>query len=116
MLEQATLEMKALVPTVMLAIGLAGSASPLLAEKLLTTVTLHDAHGQPVGTATLSPDTAGGVSIALDLKNLPAGEHAFTSIRWASAMRRRSNPPARISIPKASSTVSRIRKGRTPAT
>jgi superoxide dismutase, Cu-Zn family len=30
-----------------------------------------------VGTATLSAETTGGVSIALDLKNLPPGEHAL---------------------------------------
>src|SRR5215203_3953920 len=29
------------------------------------------------GTATLSAETTGGVSIALDLKNLPPGEHAL---------------------------------------
>jgi len=50
----------------------------LVAQKTSTTVTLNDAHGQSIGTATLSPASAGGgVSIALDLKNLPPGEHAI---------------------------------------
>lgn len=41
-----------------------------------TKVTLQDAKGQPVGTATLS--AAGtGISIALDVRNLPPGEHAL---------------------------------------
>jgi Cu-Zn family superoxide dismutase len=41
------------------------------------TVMLNDAKGQSVGTATLSPAGAEGVSITLDLKNLPPGEHAI---------------------------------------
>jgi hypothetical protein len=61
-----------------LAAGLVGAAHlSMVAQKVPTTVGLKDAHGQSVGTATLSPDTAGGVSIALDLKNLPSGEHAL---------------------------------------
>lgn len=43
------------------------------------TVELKDAQGQSVGTAKLSPASKGanmGVQIALDLKNLPPGEHA----------------------------------------
>jgi Cu-Zn family superoxide dismutase len=40
------------------------------------TVELKDAQGKDVGTATLMPKT-GGVAIKLDLKNLPAGEHAI---------------------------------------
>lgn len=39
-------------------------------------VTLNDAAGKSVGTATIS-ETKTGVSIALDLKGLPAGEHAI---------------------------------------
>jgi len=39
-------------------------------------VSLQDAHGKNVGTATLSPADH-GVSIKLDLKNLPAGDHAI---------------------------------------
>jgi superoxide dismutase, Cu-Zn family len=49
----------------------------LLAQQGSTTVELKDGRGQSVGTATIAPDTAGGVRIALDLKNLPPGEHAI---------------------------------------
>jgi Cu-Zn family superoxide dismutase len=49
----------------------------LTAQKARSTVTLNDPQGHAVGTAILSPDTMGGVSIALDLKNLPPGEHAL---------------------------------------
>lgn len=66
------------VPTVILVLGLVGAVNwSLVAQKTSTIIALKDAHGQPVGTATLSPASAGGVSIALDLKNLPPGEHAF---------------------------------------
>jgi superoxide dismutase, Cu-Zn family len=66
------------VVTLMLALGLPGAmnGSPA-AQKRFTTVTLKDAQGQPVGRATLTPESGGGVSIALDLKNLPPGEHAL---------------------------------------
>ena len=64
--------------TLILACGLLsivnGSA---IAQKARTVVTLNDAQGRAVGTATLSAETTGGVSIALDLKNLPPGEHAL---------------------------------------
>lgn len=40
-------------------------------------VELKDAQGQSVGTATLSEKKGAGVSIRLNLKNLPAGEHAL---------------------------------------
>jgi Cu-Zn family superoxide dismutase len=41
-------------------------------------VTVADAAGKPVGHATLTePKAGGGVSIALDLTGLPAGEHAI---------------------------------------
>lgn len=59
-----------------MALALAGAASlPLLAQNG-TKVELKDAQGQSVGTATLSAAN-GGVSIALDLRNLPPGEHAI---------------------------------------
>ena len=38
---------------------------------------MKDLQGQSIGTATLSPAEGGGVSIALDLKNLTPGVHAF---------------------------------------
>jgi superoxide dismutase, Cu-Zn family len=56
-----------------LVVGIAG----LAAQPAPITVTLKDAKGQPVGTATLSTGTANGVAIALNLKNLPGGEHAL---------------------------------------
>jgi len=40
------------------------------------TVNLNNAKGESVGVATLSANKGGGVKIKLDLKNLPAGEHA----------------------------------------
>jgi superoxide dismutase, Cu-Zn family len=40
-------------------------------------VEIKDAQGQAVGTATLTPAAGGGVSIALDLKGLTPGDHAF---------------------------------------
>jgi Cu-Zn family superoxide dismutase len=62
----------------MLAIGLLGILTwSVAAQQTSTKVTLEDARGQSVGTATLSPDATGGVSIALDLQNLPPGEHAI---------------------------------------
>jgi superoxide dismutase, Cu-Zn family len=50
---------------------------PLAAQPQAVTVTLRNLQGESVGTATLSPASDGGVSIALDLKGLPPGEHAF---------------------------------------
>jgi Cu-Zn family superoxide dismutase len=40
-------------------------------------VALKDAKGNSVGVAMISPARAGGVSIDLDLKGLPPGEHAL---------------------------------------
>src|SRR5215204_3552815 len=40
-------------------------------------VDLKDAKGNSVGMAMISPVKGGGVSIDLDLKNLPPGEHAL---------------------------------------
>ncbi len=48
----------------------------MAAQERAVTVTLKDLQGATVGTATLSP-AAGGVSIALEVKNLPPGDHAF---------------------------------------
>jgi Cu-Zn family superoxide dismutase len=41
------------------------------------TVDLKNAQGQSVGSAKLSAAKDGGVSVALDLKNLPPGRHAI---------------------------------------
>ena len=61
----------------LMAVALACAASlPLMAQQNGSKVELKDAQGPSVGTATLSP-ASGGVSIALDLKNLTAGEHAI---------------------------------------
>lgn len=40
-------------------------------------VALTDAKGQSVGTATITDNKGGGVTIKLDVKNLPPGEHAI---------------------------------------
>ncbi len=70
--------MRRYVLTLTLAGAMAGNVNAsLTAQKARTVVTLNDAQGQSVGTATLSAETTGGVSIALDLKNLPPGEHAI---------------------------------------
>jgi Cu-Zn family superoxide dismutase len=50
---------------------------PLVAQKTSTAVALKDAQGHSVGTALLSPSATGGVSVALDLENLPPGDHAI---------------------------------------
>jgi len=50
---------------------------PLLAQQNSFKVELKDLQGASIGSATLSPAAGGGVSIALDVKNLPPGAHAF---------------------------------------
>jgi superoxide dismutase, Cu-Zn family len=47
------------------------------AQKNETAVELKNAQGQSIGTATLSAAKDGGVSVALDLKNLTPGRHAI---------------------------------------
>jgi Cu-Zn family superoxide dismutase len=69
--------MKRNVLMTLLGFGIAvASSSTVRAEHKTATVTLNDARGQSVGTATLT-DEAHGVSIALALKNLPPGQHAI---------------------------------------
>ena len=63
--------------TLALTLALGNVNWSLAAEKTSIAVTLKDGHGQSVGRAVLSPETTGGVSIALDGKNLPPGEHAL---------------------------------------
>ena len=53
------------------------NAFSLAAQSASSTVDLKNAQGQPVGTATLSAVKDGGVSIALNLTNLPPGRHAI---------------------------------------
>jgi Cu-Zn family superoxide dismutase len=57
-------------------VALVGVAAVCAAEKPVR-VELRDAKGESVGTATISESKSGsGVAIALNLKNLPPGEHA----------------------------------------
>jgi Cu-Zn family superoxide dismutase len=57
-------------------VGLFGAAALCAADKPVK-VELKDAKGESVGTATITAAKGGsGVSIALNLKNLPPGEHA----------------------------------------
>jgi Cu-Zn family superoxide dismutase len=58
------------------ALACAAAVLPMAAQQSGTKVELKDAQGQSVGMATLTA-AGGGVSIALDLKNLPPGEHAI---------------------------------------
>jgi Cu-Zn family superoxide dismutase len=70
--------MRSHVLTVTLVVfGLVGAVIAQVAQTASTTVTVKDGKGQTVGTATLSPASAGGVSITLDFKGLPPGEHAL---------------------------------------
>jgi Cu-Zn family superoxide dismutase len=55
--------------------GFLTAASVLAANKPVT-VALMDAKGQPVGAAKISDANKGGVVIQLNVKGLPAGEHA----------------------------------------
>jgi Cu-Zn family superoxide dismutase len=68
--------MKKLVMAAATACGMVALTIALSAQAKPVKVTLNDAAGKPVGTATLT-GTKTGVSIALDLKGLPAGEHAI---------------------------------------
>lgn len=54
---------------------LAVGGSRITAQTKPVTIQMKDGQGQAVGTATISPDGS-GVKIALDVKNLAAGEHA----------------------------------------
>jgi Cu-Zn family superoxide dismutase len=56
-----------------LAAGVLGAAEQPSGSK----VELKNAQGESVGMATLSTARSGGVSVALDLKNLPPGRHAI---------------------------------------
>lgn len=62
---------------VLIACGLAvGLSLPLAADKVATIVELQDSQARSIGTATISPAKT-GIQIALNLKNLPPGEHAL---------------------------------------
>jgi Cu-Zn family superoxide dismutase len=60
----------------MVALACAAAVVPVLAQHGQTKVELKDAQGQSVGTATVSA-RGSGAAIALNLKNLPPGEHAI---------------------------------------
>jgi Cu-Zn family superoxide dismutase len=64
------------IAIVLVSICTAGTLS-IDAQSGSTTVDLKNAQGQPVGKAILSPAKDGGVSVALDLKNLTPGRHAL---------------------------------------
>ena len=68
--------MKKLAGFAFTALGAAAFVVSLSAQAKPVTVSLNDAAGKSVGTATISAAPT-GVSIALDLKNLPPGEHAI---------------------------------------
>ena len=53
------------------------AGAPLAARQNQVKVEMKDLQGASIGTATLSPAKGGGVAIALDLRNLAPGEHAF---------------------------------------
>ena len=53
------------------------AGATLVAQQNQVKVELKDLQGASIGTAILSPAKGGGVAIALDLKNLAPGEHAF---------------------------------------
>ena len=74
--ERAAMKNNILSRTVILAfLGLL--AATVIAANKPITITMKDGSGKGVGTAVISDEPAGkGVKIALDLKNLPPGEHA----------------------------------------
>ena len=59
------------------AVAVALSGLVVTAQQKAFRTEMKDLQGQSIGTATLSPAEGGGVSIALDLKNLTPGVHAF---------------------------------------
>jgi len=66
--------MKRMLAALGLAVGLAVVS---VAAQETVKVDLKDLKGAEVGTATLKAAAGGGVSIALDVKNLAPGDHAF---------------------------------------
>jgi len=64
-------------PAIIAAVGIVCGVTIFSAANPTVTVNLQDGKGQSVGTATISEDKGGqGVTIRLNLKNLPPGEHA----------------------------------------
>jgi superoxide dismutase, Cu-Zn family len=60
-----------------IAISTIFGAAVLSAAAQSTKVELKNAQGQSVGTATITPNKGGGVTVKTDFKNLPPGEHAL---------------------------------------
>jgi Cu-Zn family superoxide dismutase len=63
--------------TVAIALTAVLGAAALSAAAKPVKVNLTDAKGQSAGTATISENKGGGVTIKLDVKGLPPGEHAI---------------------------------------
>ena len=64
--------------TIAVAVACLAGAAALYAAQMPIKVEMKDVKGESVGTATITEAKGGsGVSIALDLKNLPPGEHAL---------------------------------------
>jgi Cu-Zn family superoxide dismutase len=62
----------------LLTVGITGLLSAVALSAASKTVELKNANGQSAGTATISENKGGkGVTIKLNVKNLPPGEHAF---------------------------------------
>ena len=55
----------------------AGLAGVTAQQNTESKIELNNGKGEPVGTVTLSAARSGGVSIGLNLKNLPPGRHAI---------------------------------------
>ena len=60
-----------------LSLGATVTGGVALVAQTPAPVTLKDARGTVVGTATLKPNGTSGVAFELDLKGLPPGEHAI---------------------------------------
>jgi Cu-Zn family superoxide dismutase len=73
---ERTARMKKVIGTMGFGFGLAVLAALPISAQGMVHVTMKDGQGQSIGMAMLSP-TPKGVSIALDLKGLPPGEHAI---------------------------------------
>ena len=87
-----------------LSLSVTMSAGVLLIAQTSDRVTLRDARGTIVGTATLKPNGTTGVAFDLDLKGLPPGEHAVHLHQTPTCDAPSFESAGRISIPRASST------------
>jgi Cu-Zn family superoxide dismutase len=68
--------MKKVIRTLGFGVGLAALAALQMSAQGMVHVDMKDAQGKSIGMAMLSP-APNGVTIALDLKGLPPGEHAI---------------------------------------